>query len=661
MIKILTKLCFLIFLTSSSLSADIIYVPQDYQKIQDAITATNESDTVIVTPGTYVQQIYLAGKNITLSSLYLLTQNSAYIDSTILSYGLNSKNTIYCGGLDSSSIIAGFTIGSDVLVCKGIECDNASPTITNNVFKTRNDYGILCRESSKPIIKKNKFTNTHSMYYCIELRYGNAIIQKNIFNGKSNYYSSAIKIHSNETPIISSNEIDNFEIGIDDYGEKTKIINNMILNCNVGIRSVEGILLNNTIVNNVEIGVQNVMQGIPNIMNCIIWGNKKDFNGFFSISHSCMWGCLPYGAIDGGGNVFRDPKFIDPSDSNFRLKGESPCIDAGSSNSDLIPKFDLEYNERILDGNGDSTKLIDIGCYERNFVNNPAYVSGKVTLIGGPGSVTDAQVGIGTFCHPDIDGYYNFAISAPDSFYSVIALIDNYLMQEIKNVEIKSGEITQDIDFNLEYYNPDTIVSTLPDTLKFISDTEITRELIIKNISLSDIYIRWIQPGPMLYFDDENFSVPYFIASGDSCKILLSLLLTTGSESNELISDSVLIFFNDDSVKIPVCIDLSIIDGIEVKKEKLQAFYISKNFPNPFNLHTTIELGITSKSDIKIDIYNIIGQKVRSLKQAGLSAGKHFIVWDGRDESGNFLSTGLYFYIINDSYKNQVHKMLLIK
>lgn len=660
--RILIKICYIILFTSLTLVAEIINVPSDYIIIQDAINASNDGDTVLVAPGVYEQQIFISGKNITLSSLFLLTNDSAYIDSTILSYGLNNRNTIYCYGLDSNSVISGFTFGSDVLPSsKGIECENSAPIIKKNVFKTRNDYGIMCREYSNPSIKENNFIADHSIYYCVEVLQGNAIIQNNAFAGKSKYFSSAIKITSDETPIVFGNEINNFASGIEDYGNKTKIINNLIFNCSVGIRSVDAMLVNNTIVDNSDFGVQNLMQGNPEIINCIVWGNKKDFFGAFAISNSCMWGCLPYDAIDKGGNVFRDPKFINGSKYNFRIKGESPCIDAGNPSSDLIPEYDIENNIRVSDGNGDNIPIIDIGCFEKEEANNPAYVTGKITLEGGPSNVEDVSVGIGTLVHPDNEGYYSFAISAPDSLYSVYALHDDYLGQKINNVSIKAGEITQNIDFNLEYYKPDTIISILPDTLKFIEDDVYSNELKIKNISLSDIYVRWIQTGSMLFFDEEYFSIPHYIGPGDSCELGFCLNLFTGPAITEYISDSVIVYFNSDTVKCPVIIDPSLIDEIELEKNEQPTFYISRNFPNPFNLQTTIELITTKKSDVKIEIYNIVGQKIRCLRKDGLNAGKHLFIWDGKDDSGNILSSGLYLYTLENDNNKQIYKMILLK
>ena len=660
--SILIHLWYPVFLISVRLFAEIIYVPSDYQNIQDAINAADQADTVIIAPGIYEEQINITGKNIMLSSIYLFTKNIATIDSTIFSYHVHGENIIYCSGLDSSTVISGLTIGSKGSVCQGIECENASPVIMDNSFKTIDNYGILCRRNSNPTIRENRFLSSNLLYYCIELRHGNAIIQDNVFSGKFGDYSFAIKINSDEMPIVSRNEISNFECGINDYGNRTKIINNLIFNCNIGIRSVDGMLINNTVVDNFNYGIENDMHGTPEIINCIVWGNKKDFFGTFSISNNCMWGCLPYGAVDQGGNVFRDPKFIDAKNNNYRLKGESPCIDAGILRSDLLSEYDNENNNRILDGNGDGIDVIDIGCYESKEARNPAYVSGKITLTGGPGHVEDACVGIGTYVHPGVDGNYSFAISAPDSFYTVSASHDDFLGREINNVRIKAGEITPNIDFNLEYYNPDTLICIFPDTLKFLQYTVCSNDLKLKNVSLLNVYVRGIHLSHLISLDQERFSIPHFVGPGDSCKMPFFVNAVTGMEKrDQLISDSITLFFNEESVKIPIVVDPSLIDGIQTENEKPQSFYVSHNFPNPFNMQTTIELIISIKSDVRIDICNSAGQKVRSIKKYGLNAGKHLIAWDGKDENGNTLSTGLYHYKITDGHNQQVHKMLLLK
>jgi hypothetical protein len=87
-----------------------------------------------------------------------------------------------------------------------------------------------------------------------------------------------------------------------------------------------------------------------------------------------------------------------------------------------------------------------------------------------------------------------------------------------------------------------------------------------------------------------------------------------------------------------------------------------RNYPNPFNPSTTLSFELTGKRVLNLDIYNIKGQKVRSLATNQYFAeGKHSLVWDGRDNSGKTLSSGVYMYKLQTATENVSGKMLMLK
>ncbi|MCK5453841.1 MAG: T9SS type A sorting domain-containing protein, partial [Calditrichia bacterium] len=67
-------------------------------------------------------------------------------------------------------------------------------------------------------------------------------------------------------------------------------------------------------------------------------------------------------------------------------------------------------------------------------------------------------------------------------------------------------------------------------------------------------------------------------------------------------------------------------------------------YPNPFNPTTTIRYGLKQASDVKLKIYNLLGQEVRTLISAQQEAGYQSIVWDGRDNRGTPVASGIYIY-----------------
>jgi uncharacterized protein (TIGR02145 family) len=91
------------------------------------------------------------------------------------------------------------------------------------------------------------------------------------------------------------------------------------------------------------------------------------------------------------------------------------------------------------------------------------------------------------------------------------------------------------------------------------------------------------------------------------------------------------------------------------------AFRLTQNYPNPFNPVTTIEYNLPKRTQVTIEIFNVLGQKVRTLVNETRSAGSYRIEWNGNDDSGNPVSTGVYLYRFQAGDVVQTKKMLLIK
>ncbi|MCF7793892.1 MAG: T9SS type A sorting domain-containing protein [Candidatus Cloacimonetes bacterium] len=85
------------------------------------------------------------------------------------------------------------------------------------------------------------------------------------------------------------------------------------------------------------------------------------------------------------------------------------------------------------------------------------------------------------------------------------------------------------------------------------------------------------------------------------------------------------------------------------------------NYPNPFNPVTNILFSLSIEQEIELEIYNMKGQLVRNLVQGQFTAGNHSITWDGKDDSGKSVSSGLYFYKLIATDQVISKKMLLLK
>jgi subtilisin family serine protease len=92
-----------------------------------------------------------------------------------------------------------------------------------------------------------------------------------------------------------------------------------------------------------------------------------------------------------------------------------------------------------------------------------------------------------------------------------------------------------------------------------------------------------------------------------------------------------------------------------------QVYYLNQNFPNPFNMSTRIQFGVPAQTKVKIVLYNVLGQKVRTYDLGERAPGRYDITWDGMNERGKAVSSGIYFYRFESDKFTQTKKLVLIK
>ena len=90
-------------------------------------------------------------------------------------------------------------------------------------------------------------------------------------------------------------------------------------------------------------------------------------------------------------------------------------------------------------------------------------------------------------------------------------------------------------------------------------------------------------------------------------------------------------------------------------------FVLQQNYPNPFNPTTTIEYSIPTRSHVTIEVFNVLGQKVRTLLDESKSVGSYQVEWSGTDDAGRPVSTGVYLYRLSSSNSVLQKRMLLLK
>jgi hypothetical protein len=105
--------------------------------------------------------------------------------------------------------------------------------------------------------------------------------------------------------------------------------------------------------------------------------------------------------------------------------------------------------------------------------------------------------------------------------------------------------------------------------------------------------------------------------------------------------------------------------GTDLNKSQIlnvpKSVELFQNYPNPFNPSTKINYSIKEPGEVKITIFNEVGQQIRTLVDEAKSPGNYTIAWDGMDSKGNHLSSGLYFYQLKVGNSTSEKKMLLLK
>ena len=142
-------------LLSALVHGQIIHVPADQPTIQAGINAAADGDTVLVDPGTYIENVNFNGKNITVASLFLTTLDTSYISQTIIDANENGTAVIINTGEDSTTLLCGFTIQNGYSIDwdggGGIYCEDSSPKLKHLIIRNnsaRLSGGIRCENAS---------------------------------------------------------------------------------------------------------------------------------------------------------------------------------------------------------------------------------------------------------------------------------------------------------------------------------------------------------------------------------------------------------------------------------------------------------------------------------------------------------------------------------
>ena len=131
------------------------------------------------------------------------------------------------------------------------------------------------------------------------------------------------------------------------------------------------------------------------------------------------------------------------------------------------------------------------------------------------------------------------------------------------------------------------------------------------------------------------------------------------------LTDPTIVFSGDlfsDYRRVTKGMDSDVFEELGALSGKLPSNYsLTGNYPNPFNPTTLIRYELSEESPVRLIIYNVTGQEIKLLIDEEQSAGYKSVTWDGRDNDGRAVATGIYFYRLNVRGFSQTKKMVLLK
>ena len=431
----------LIGLIAGSGFGAIRHVPGEYPRIQAAIQACEDGDTVVVAPGVYFETINFSGKDIVVTGTDPM--DPKVVAYTVLNGDEDGTVVTFENGETRAAVLTGFTItggfgtidttlqaGFRTIWGAGIFCNRSSPTITRNVIA--NNVGPLDMPGDDP----SQWNLSYGAGIgCIE---SDAVITHNTIRGNSAYVAGALIAYLGDTTVANN------------------VIFGNTAAAGAGVIMIQGELTNNTIVANnttsflgetgpagnvyivFDVGLQDCQ-----VKNNIICGSTSGGGLYWegsdpqpgSVAFNNVWDNFPgnYSTLDienmgqvlhdgdfdmtgQAGNISADPMFLNPMNRDYHLTLESPCVNAGDPGLDVPESaLDIDGEARVY------AARIDIGADEYVGYVKPVALAGhdvhvlepfEPVTLDGSGSFFYDPCGVRTFQWDQVAGP-NVAIDDP--------------------------------------------------------------------------------------------------------------------------------------------------------------------------------------------------------------------------------------------------------
>ena len=682
-------LILIIVFVQKSLLAKVLLVPQKYSTIQSAVDASNPDDTVLVSPGTYYENINFKGKSVTVTG-------NGTAESVVIDGGRNNGSTVTFSSEETgASILDGLTL-------TGGTGTNTSDGLIGG--------GIFIQDGASPQIK-------------------NCIIKDNyasLGGGIGQWSSSGI----GGNPIISYCLI---------YGDSADAYGG-----GIWMRASSGSINNCTIVQNKASQGSNIIltsfsAGVV-ITNSIIWYGTIGGVGSYNY-------CDIQGGWSGNGNIDKDPLLCDPDSYDFHIAANSPCIENGQDKTligaygvgcdsiatidtiqtawqrtadipevkTLFTKDNKLYAGTWYDGvylstdSGANWSAIDSGI--SNYAPINAFVADNNNLYVAMWNSIFHSTDTGqTWSLVKDDFPYN---SEHENIVNTL-LMDGSLLYAGTSSGIYVSENNGKDWIELSDYNVTSII--MDGTTLFIGtwgsgiyySVNEGQNWTMINSGLTNLYIRFISVCNSKIFTGTDEGSIFISTDNGKGWLLINesmkdqdgiwpgvyCFLCSGNKLYAATTGNGIYFSNNDNVNwtemnngLPKNLggytegifSLSILnnemfaavdpDGVwklslpkpvtSVNDNSFDLpahFTLFQNYPNPFNPSTTIEYSIPKQAHVTLKVFDLLGREVKTLINEEIPAGNYKV-----DFNGSNIPSGIYFYSIEAGRYSATKKLLLLK
>ena len=679
--KTILRIFLLITLLSTLSIADIINVPADIDSIQGGINLASDGDTVLVDIGTYFENINFNGKNITVGSLFLTTNDRSFISKTIIDGNQNSSVVRIDNGEDTTAVLCGFTITNGVggkhcwrTGCSywagGIRCENSSPKFTDLLI-IENMGGGISLSYSNPIligvtIKGNVAEEGSGIYIGrTSYPYFDNVNRCNIY---SNYATRGSDLYSSNETLNIKVVVDTFTV-ISPTNFHAYPINKFtfdILNAKIEQSNSDLFVNPNGNNNNCGLSWEEPLQTIQYAQSklfadslnphTIYLANGEYINDLFVGSPIQLLDYVTLSGESKSGVIFSTENFGSPifsfkdsksvSLENLTIIGarDTRAIFCDSSNP-IIKNVTI---------NGAFILLTGANPYIEKVKISGNLVEAGILMYGSSPTLMNVEI-------TDNSGWLSGGLRVECGSHAnlINCTISNNKSQSEDwggiNVQGSSLTIVNSIIWGKSLYE---IGVNSGDEFSI----KVTNSL-IKN-ELDGIH-HWNEVGTVYWLGGNIDLDPNFIDAAN-----MDYRLKEGSPCIDAGIQDTFLVYNDskDTLFIPAMDYIGLApdigayeygDPLAIEQETIKLpkrYSLSQNYPNPYNPSTTIEFSLPHPEYTTLKIYNLLGAEVATLVSDKLQAGIHKYQFDASQ-----LASGVYYYQITAGDYREVKKMILLK